>query len=668
MSPNTTNPSPTVIFLPSGRRGTFPKHTTILDAAQQLGEAIENTCGGHLLCGKCKVRIETGSFLKFGIESSPGHVSPLTEDERALLGSDSLRLACNAKILDDIVVFVPEQSRVHQQTIRKDAGDLVVTVEPTIKQFYVKLKLPTPTTVASDWELLRAALETQWRLLDLTIALPALQTLQETLRRGDWQATVVVFNERHVMDVRPGYQEGVWGVAIDIGSTTIAAYLCDLETGELLASYAQMNPQVSYGEDLMSRISYATQNKDGLKKLHRSVIGAVNRVSAEVAQIAGISPQDIQEAVIVGNTTMVSLFLGIHPRFLGEAPFMLANRDPMDWKASMLNLRLHPSANVHILPAIAGHVGADNVAVLLAESPQQREDTTLIIDVGTNAEIDLWDGRQLYCASSPTGPAFEGAQITFGMRAAPGAIERVRIHRETLQVTYKIIGEERWSDEWTPEHPPALTPTGICGSGIIEAIAELYLAGILLPDGRFNPESQSDRIRWEGKRGAFILAPAEETSMNEAILITSEDVRAIQLAKAALYAGCKVLMQEAGVETIERITLAGAFGSYISPFHAMVLGLIPDAPLDNVTAVGNAAGDGARIALLNKKQRVKAEEIARSVHYVETATHPHFQSEFVKAIHFPHQTDAFPHIESQLPKTTPMPRGRSRRRIRHRRK
>ncbi len=668
MSPNTTNPSPTVIFLPSGRRGTFPKHTSILDAAQQLGEAIENTCGGHLLCGKCKVRIESGSFLKFGIESSPAHVSPLTEDERALSGSDSLRLACNAKILDDIVVFVPEQSRVHQQTIRKDAGDLVVTVEPTIKQYYVKLEPPTPTTVASDWELLRAALESQWHLQDLTIALPALQTLQETLRRGDWQATVVVFNERQVMDVRPGYQEGVWGVAIDIGSTTIAAYLCDLETGELLASYAQMNPQVSYGEDLMSRISYATQNKDGLKKLHRSVIGAVNRVSAEVAQIAGISPQDIQEAVIVGNTTMVSLFLGIHPRFLGEAPFMLASRDPMDWKASMLNLRLHPSANVHILPSIAGHVGADNVAVLLAESPQQREETTLIIDVGTNAEIDLWDGRQLYCASSPTGPAFEGAQITFGMRAAPGAIERVRIHRETLQVTYKIIGEERWSHEWTPEHPPALTPTGICGSGIIEAIAELYLAGILLPDGRFNPESQSDRIRWEGKRGAFILAPAEETSMNEAILITSEDVRAIQLAKAALYAGCKVLMQEAGVETIERITLAGAFGSYISPFHAMVLGLIPDAPLENIAAVGNAAGDGARIALLNKQERARAEAIARSVRYVETATHPHFQSEFVKAIHFPHQTDAFPHIESQLPKTTPMPRGRSRRRIRHRRK
>ncbi len=614
------------------------------------------------------MRIESGAFLKFGIESSPDHVSPMTDEEHSLLGSTPFRLACNAKILDDIVVYVPEEARVHQQTIRKEAGTLVITVDPTIKQHYVELNPPSPDAVVSDWELLRAALASQWNLSNLNISLSTLQHLQETLRQGQWRATALVRNERLVLDVRSGYQEGVWGVAIDIGSTTIAGYLCDLDSGELLASYAQMNPQVSYGEDLMSRISYASHNRDGLKKLHRAVIGAVNRVSAEVAQLAGIGPQDIHEAVVVGNTTMISLFLGIHPRYLGEAPFMLAHRGPMDWRASQLNLRLHPAANVHILPSIAGHVGADNVAVLLAEAQELDDETTLIIDVGTNAEIDLWDGRQLYCASSPTGPAFEGAQITFGMRAAPGAIERVRIDRKTLKVKYKIIGEERWSDEWTTEHPPALTPTGICGSGIIEAIAELFLAGILLPDGRFHPNSQSDRMRWDGKRGAFILVPAAETSMGEDILVTSEDVRAIQLAKAALYAGCKVLMKEAEISHIDKITLAGAFGSYISPFHAMVLGLIPDAPIDNVTAVGNAAGDGARIALLNKKQRGKAEEIARSVHYVETATHPLFQSEFVKAIHIPHQDDAFPHIESQLPKLTSIPRGRSRRRIRRQRK
>ena len=655
----------TVIFLPSGRRGQFPHGATLLDAARALGEPIESTCGGHLLCGKCQVRVESGEFARFGITSSPDHVSPPTEEELRWLPSPTpLRLACNARIQGDLVVFVPEHARTHQQVIRKAAGQRAIEVLPAIRQFYVELPSPTLSDRRSDWERLAAGLAEQWGLKDVRIAYPALRSLQRALREGDWRVTAIIWDESLVIEVRPGYREGVWGLAVDVGSTTMAAYLCDLDTGDLLASHAMMNPQVAYGEDLMSRISYAAQNEEGLKKLHRAVIGAFNRLAGEVARKAELRQEDIHEAVVVGNTTMITLFLGLDPASLGEAPFTLAHRDAMNWPASSLKLRLHPAAHVHILPAIAGHVGADNVAALLAEEPETLAQPALIIDVGTNAEIDLWDGQQLYAASSPTGPAFEGAQITFGMRAAPGAIERVRIDRETLAVRYKVIGEPRWSDQWTPEEPPAVAPSGVCGSGVIEAVAELFLAGMLLPDGRFNPDSASDRLRWEGRRGAFLLARAEETAMGQDILITSEDVRAIQLAKAALYAGCKVLMQEAGIDRVERVALAGAFGSYISPTHALVLGLIPDAPLDHVVAVGNAAGDGARIALLNRDKRAEARRIARSVRYVETATHPAFQTEFVKAIHLPHQEDDFPHIARLLPPRRAAPRGRARRRSR----
>ena len=670
MSDSSSTASPraaTVIFLPSGRRGQFPAGITLLDAARKLGEPIESICGGHVACGKCQVRIETGKFPKFGIESAPSHVTPISDEEKAWLktgGGDEaetgqLRLACNARLLDDVLIFVPEHARIHQQTIRKDATMRAVEVKPAIRQVYVELSPPSLNDLRSDWERLQDGLRQQWGFDNLTIAYPTLRTLAQTLRQGQWKATIILWNESQVLEVRPGYEEGIWGLAVDIGSTTIVAHLSDLQTGALLATRAVMNPQVAYGEDLMSRISYAMDNKDGLQKLHRAVLGAFNRLAQDVAQEAGIKSTDIHEAVVVGNTTMISLFLNLNPQSLGVAPFIMANRNEMDLRAAELKLRLHPAANVHILPAVAGHVGADNVAVMVAEEPFRHDEVILLVDVGTNAEIALWDGQQLYSASSPTGPAFEGAQISHGMRAAPGAIERVRIDRETKEVRYKIIGEERWSDEWTPAAPPALLPTGICGSGIIEAVAEMFLAGIILPDGRFNPDLQHQRLSWDGKKGAFDLVTPAETATGQAIAVTQDDVRAIQLAKAALYAGSKLLMREAGVEQVERIVLAGAFGSYIDPFHAMVLGLIPDADLARVTAVGNAAGDGALITLLNVERRAQAQWIARNSTYVETAINAFFQEAFVSAIHFPHQTDTFPHIAHVLPKS-PAPAAGSR--------
>jgi uncharacterized 2Fe-2S/4Fe-4S cluster protein (DUF4445 family) len=378
--------------------------------------------------------------------------------------------------------------------------------------------------------------------------------------------------------------------------------------------------------------------------------------------------------IMVVLPTMIHILLNIDPIELGGAPFALANRDAMDVKARDLGLRLHPGANAHIMAAEAGHVGADNVACILAEEPHRQSGITLMVDIGTNGEIVLGNDQWMYSASSPTGPAFEGAQISYGMRAAPGAIERVRIDPETKEARFRVIGEERWSDEWQigPDKPleaqPRQLAAGICGSGIIEAVAMLYLAGIILPDGRFNPESDSERVVWEGRKGAYIIATADQTTNARPILVTQDDVRNIQLGKAALYAGAKLLMNRAGVDAVDRVLLAGAFGNYIDPRYAMVLGLIPDCNLDRVYAVGNAAGDGARIALLNQKKRQEAQQIAHQVRYIETAVDADFQAQFVAAMHLPHATDQFPHLGDLLPEppaanTNGRERMRARRRI-----
>ena len=633
----------------------------MLEAARQLGVEIESICGSRLTCRKCRIRVEEGPFAKHGITSSANHLSPAsTEEQQALerLKITDCRLSCQAKVQGDALIFVPEESRGQKQIIRKSATERAIEIDPAIRQVYVEVDQAELGQHRGDWGRLQDALVAQWGFDDLTIGLRPLRQLQPTLRKEKWAVTVTIWQEKEVIDVQPGYVEGIYGLAVDIGSTTIAGHLCNLRTGEVLATESMMNPQVTYGEDLMSRISYTIEHKDGLERMHEAVIEALNKLAARAAKTAGLRSRQIHEAVFVGNTTMIHILLGIHPQELGGAPFALANRDGMDVKARELGLRLHPGANLHILPAQAGHVGADNVGVLLAEEPHKQEDIWLVVDVGTNAEIVLGNREWLYSASSPTGPALEGAQIRHGMRAAPGAIERVRIDPVTKEPRFRVIGEERWSDEWdlTADAPLDRQPTnlaaGICGSGIIEVVVELYLAGVLLANGRFNPECTSSRMQWEGVRGAYILADETQTTNGQPLLITQSDVRNVQLAKAALYAGAKLLMHQAQIEKVGRVILAGAFGSYIDPKHAMILGLIPDCELDHVYAVGNAAGDGARIALLNRKKRAEAQDLVEWVRYVETAVDPRFQDEFVGAIHLPHASDPFPHIAASLPEET----------------
>jgi len=647
-----------VVFMPAGRRGAFAEGTTVLDAARELGVGIESICSGRLTCGKCKVRVEEGQFAKHAITSAADHLTAAGSEERELLHSmhaDDCRLSCTAQVTGDVLIYVPEESRAHKQVIRKAAGNRVIDVDAAVRQIYVQVEDAALGEHRGDWRRLQDALEREAGLVNLDIDLPALRKLQPALRQAKRALTVIVWDDRQVIDVRPGYEEGIYGLAVDIGSTTVAVYLCDLRTGEVLATESEMNPQIIYGEDLMSRISYVLMNDDGAEKMHDAIIKALNKLAAQAAHTAGLKLRDIHEMVVAGNTTMIHLFLGVDPRELGGTPFALANRDAMDIKARDLGLRLHPAANVHVLPAEAGHVGADNVAVLVAEEPHRQDEIELIVDVGTNAEIVLGNRAWLMSASSPTGPAFEGAQISAGMRAAPGAIERVRIDRDTGRANFRVIGDERWSDEWDASAPsviagkPEYLAAGICGSGIIEVVAELFLAGILQADGRFNAAHATDRLIWEGRRGAYILATAQQTTNGQPLYVTQDDVRAIQLAKAALYAGAKILMKRAGIERVDRIVLAGAFGSYIDPLYALVLGLIPDCDPQRITAVGNAAGDGARIALLNRAKRREAMELAHGVRYVETAVAQDFQDEFVDAIHIPHASDSYPHLVDILP-------------------
>ncbi len=656
--------NPLVIFMPSGRRARVEPGTPLLDAARHMGVEIESICGGRLTCGKCKVRIEEGVFQKHHIESSGRHLSAPSQAERDLLqeiGETECRLSCNALVQGDALVFVPEESRAQKQIIRKSATEREIEVAPAVRQYYVEVDEAVLGEHRGDWGRLQDALKDQWQLENLSLDLPVLQKLQPTLRQGKWRATATIWQDREVIDLHPGYHNGAYGLAVDIGSTTVAGYLCDLRTGELVATESSMNPQVAYGEDLMSRISYAMVNNDGLDKMHKAIIDTLNKLAVRATKEAGIRPRDIYEAVFVGNTTMIHILLGIDPVELGGAPFALADRDSIDLKARDLSLRMNRCANVHILPAEAGHVGADNVGVLIAEPPYKHEEIVLTVDVGTNAEIVLGNKAWMFSASSPTGPAFEGAQITYGMRAAPGAIERVRIDPDTKIATFKVIGDEQWSHDWQlgsdvplDEQPQQLA-TGICGSGIIEVIGEMLLTGIIFPDGRFNHTLDTELMQWDGPKGSYILATADQTSTGEAVFVTQSDVRNIQLAKAALYAGAKLLMMRADVTHVDRVVLAGAFGSYIDPKYALVLGMIPDCALENVVAVGNAAGDGARIALLNRDKREEAQRISQWVRYVETAVDPDFQDEFVGAIHLPHASDPYPHLQGVLPDFDAMP-------------
>jgi uncharacterized 2Fe-2S/4Fe-4S cluster protein (DUF4445 family) len=700
-----------VILQPSGRRGHVDEGTSLREAARQLGVEIESICAENATCGKCKIVIEEGTFERYGITSKREHLSTPSPEETdffrrrpKMMAANNwevgqVRLSCQARVLGDVLVNVPEESRGNKQIVRKSAVQRKIEIKPSLRKYLVEMTPPDLEKPIADWERLSNGLEMSMSLVrrgeenlpkaaDLSIDYHCLRGLADVMREGNWKVTVSVWQDKEIIRVQPGFVEKSYGAAVDIGSTTIALYLCDLGTGEILAAESEMNPQIVYGEDVMSRIQYAISEPDGLEKQHKAVIRTLNQLlkqavktankSAKVLQgidgskeivsagfpgppmyvnvshleTAGagdtptatqpalITTDDILEIVFVGNTTMHHLLLNLPPDHLGRSPFVPTVHKAVDVKARELGLEINPSANVHVLPTIASFIGADTSGVLIAEEPHKQDENWLIIDVGTNAELVLGNRHGLVCTSTPTGPALEGAHIEYGMRAAPGAIERVEIDSATLEPRYKLIGEEEWG---------AGKAKGICGSAIIDVVAEMFRAGIIDPRGRFRRGLESRRVR-DGENGPeYVIAWAGETSIGRDIPISLKDIRQIQLAKGALYVAARTLLQSAGLERPDKLILAGGFGSYIDKTRAMIIGLIPDLPLEDVYAVGNAAGDGARIALLNVDKRREVAEVARRVRRYELPADPEFQNQFMLAMNFPHMTEPFPHIAHLIP-------------------
>ena len=646
-----------IVFTPSGRRGRFPLGTPVLAAARSLGVDVDSVCGGRAMCGRCQVTVMEGDFVKHGVKSQRDHLSPTSVTEnnfnrRRPMPADR-RLSCQAMILGDLVIDVPTSSQVHRQVIRKAADEREITLNPVVSLHYVEVAEPDMHNPASDLQRMCIALEREWQLKDLDCDVSLLRSLQPTLRAGKWAVTVAVHARKSIIAVWPGLHERAFGLAVDIGSTTIAMHLCDLLTGGVLATTGAMNPQIRFGEDLMSRVSYSMMNPDGAQQMTAAVRGALNELVAQVAKEAGATANEILEAAIVGNPIMHHLLLGIDPVELGGAPFALCTDGSVNAKASQLDLAaMNANARVYVLPCIAGHVGADTAGMILAERPDLRSEQTLLVDVGTNAEIVLGNKDRLLACSSPTGPAFEGAQISGGQRAAPGAIERVRIDPATLEPRFKVIGCDLWSDDAGFIDATAGTGvTGICGSGIIEVIAEMYLAGIISQDGvvQGSLSQRSDRVIASGRTFSYVLYRGATT-----LQISQNDVRAIQLAKSALYAGIKLLMEKLGLEHVDRIRLAGAFGAHIDVKYAMVLGMIPDCDLAHVTSAGNAAGAGARIALLDSNARTEIEQLVRRVEKIETAIEPRFQQHFVEAMAIPHKTAAYTRLREAVKLPAPI--------------
>ena len=638
-----------VVFTPSGLDGVVPDGVTVLDAARQMGVDIDSVCGGRGICGRCQITPSNGVFAKWGITATETSLSGLAETEtnyrakRALVPGN--RLGCAARICGDVVIDIPAISQVHRQIVRKDLDLDPIIVDPSFSLFYLTIPEAQLGDSVSAADALSNAVAAQHKRKAPEVARRALSTLHSAMAKSEGEVTVAV---RHtdgadqIIAAWPGFVDAAYGIAVDVGSTTVAGHLCELLTGEIVGSYGLMNPQIRFGEDLMSRVSFVMMNPGGEVELTNAIRAALNDLITNLVKNAGITKSNVLEITIVGNPIMHHIVLGIDPTPLGMAPFVLATNESVSGWANELDLDL-PNAAYYVGPCIAGHVGADTAAAILAEGPHRSKEMQLLVDIGTNAEIVLGNTSHQFAASSPTGPAFEGAQISAGQRATAGAIEHVRIDRTTLEPRVKVIGSELWSNE--PGFIESLgdtVVTGICGSGIIEVIAEMYLSGIIDTDGVVRGEltSKSSRIVSDERTFSYLFYEHGDTRL----FVTQNDVRAIQLAKAALRAGIDLLVEHAGNPVVHDIRLAGAFGAHIDPVYAMVLGLVPDCPVAGVRAVGNAAGAGAVQSLLSRKLRHEMEDTVRKVTKIETATEPRFQQLFVEAMAFPHKTALAPNL------------------------
>ena len=641
-----------VVFMPSGKRGLVEKGTTILRAAQKLSVDLNSICGGRGRCSKCQVEPIFGDFSKLNLVSSNKSVSEVNEAEAFYKKKIGLkpgrRLGCQTHILSDLVVDVPEDSQIHRQVVRKETTLRDFSLKPAIKVCYIEVSEPHLDSLESDFERVSSALKSEWKIKNVQCSINILKKLQSELRKKDWSVTCIIYfsptRQPEILEIKAGYLDlPAYGLAIDLGSTSIAASLCNLSTGEVIDAKGTMNPQIRYGEDVMSRVSFTMLQKEGLKNLHSSVIKGLNDLIKSIVSENKIKKDEIFEIVFVANPIMHHLLLGIDPKELGLAPFPLVHSASLNFKANEINIKGNRESYIYTVPCVGGHVGADAAAVIISEQPEKSSLNTLIIDIGTNAEIILSKGKRLYACSCPTGPALEGAQISSGQRAAPGAIERVKIDPYTKEPSFKVIGSNAWSNEPNFfETIPSSGITGICGSGIIEAVAEMRLSGLLDHNGLIGSEIQtgSKRCIKDEKTNAFVLYEGK----NIKIKITNMDIRAIQLAKAALSASIKILMEKSKVSRIDKVVLAGAFGSHISAKHALIIGLVPDIKVDSIISTGNSAGSGAIIALLNDSSRTEISKLVKKIKKIETAVEPSFQEHFVSGSIFPNEAKFFPEL------------------------
>ncbi len=660
-----------VLFLPSGHKGRFAAGTHLLDAARELGVGIESICGGTGACAKCKCQVLDGTFddeghelsmghmvtaaTRHGMRSRESHVTAASEHEQRLARKhhfkNSERLSCQARVLGDAVVFIPEEARVREAIVRKAAGKPVAVRDLVTRKYFVTVPAPTLEDHRGDWERLRDALKAEHDVeadIDF-MALKQLSDMAKPQRAKVMQLTATVWRQDpqckgEVVRIENGDTSGtLLGLAVDLGTTTMASYLCDMHTGETIATESVMNPQIKIGgDDVMNRIA-ASDNPEKLHRMQKAVTGALSELADRVTQSVGYTAADISEIVLVANTCMHHIFLGLDPDSLGKSPFNPRIAHSVNIKSRDLHLaHVLPSINVHLLANQAGFVGADNTAVAIALEPYNSDELVAIVDIGTNGEILVGNRDRIYSTSCPTGPALEGASIKYGVRAARGAIEKVRIEPKTFDVRFKVIGKEAWNTRLEPSDIGAI---GLCGSAIIDTVGELYKAGILAANGKFNMEIETPRLR-RGEDGdaEFVIAWAAETAIGRDITMTIDDVRNVQLAKAAVYSGIQVLLDKLGRDKPERVILAGAFGSHLDLRRSLMLGLFHDVGFEHMHSVGNAAGDGARMALMNRAKREEAEHIARRIHYVELTNEPGFVPHFVDATLLPHKKHAFPSL------------------------
>ncbi len=608
---------PKIFFIPQNKEIEVDKGTGILTAADQAGLYIEGDCAGRGTCGKCRVKLTEGE-----------KAAPTSAEKKHLSATDLEKgwvLACQRTIENDMTIEVPVQKDAHLRKTSLAGGVEKLECDPIIKKSELKLERPAVKDQTADLERLLGKLGQT----GLDISLRELANLPKLLRGNGYKVTAAISGDR-IISVEPGNTgDQVYGVAFDIGTTTIMGSLIDLTDASIIAVSAATNPQNAYGADVISRITHASESAENLKQLQDKVIEAVNKIIKELMKETRVARDRIYELVAVGNTTMSHLFMGIDPTYLAPAPFIPAYSRALEVEACELGIKINPGGRVTFLPNIAGYVGSDTVGVILATDMDQRSDNCAAIDIGTNGELVLKANGRLMACSTAAGPAFEGAQIKHGMRAASGAVESVDYLDGNIVVK-------------TIDDAPAC---GICGSGLIDGAAALLDAGLVEPSGRFvNPEEQPEKVAEhfkkrlrKGKGGyEYVLVTAEESESGEDIVLTQGDLRELQLAKGAIYAGLMILLKEAGIreEDLDKVLLAGAFGNYVRKESALKIGLLPQLPPDKIIAVGNAAGDGSRMALASKTIRERAVELPAKVEHLELSTRPDFQDIFVEAMAF----------------------------------